>query len=131
MRCHYVRYHRRLCDSPKSRSNYVTNFVCYGLFGPLGVKKTLLTCTSILFFIVNLIKLVPNAPLGQRSIENLVFPAALLPLAPLGIWIGLKLHGIVSQELFYLISYVMMMAARCKLGWVGLSKGGYFKITVE
>ena len=115
----------------KSRSNYVTNFVCDGLFGPLGAKKTLFAGTSILFFIVNLIKLVPNALLGQRSIENLVFPAALLPLAPLGIWIGLKLHGIVSQELFYLISYVMMMAARCKLGWDGLSKGGYFKITVE
>ena len=105
--------------------------MCDGLFGPLGVKKTLLTCTSILFFIVNLIKLVPNALLGQRSIENLVFPAALLPLAPLGIWIGLKLHGIVSQELFYSISYVMMMAARGKLGWDGLAKGGYFKITVE
>lgn len=102
------------------------------MFGPLGEKKTLFAGTSILFFfVVNLIKLVPHALLGQLLIENLIVSAALLPLAPLGIWIGLKLHGIVSQELFYLISYVMMMAARCKLGWDGLSKGGYFKITVE
>ena len=90
------------------------------------MDKTLFVGTSIVFFfVVNLIKLFPYALLGQFSIENLVVSAALLPLAPLGIWIGLKLHGIVSQELFYWISYVMMMAAGCKLTWDGLTKGGY------
>ena len=93
---------------------------------PQKMDKTLFVGTSIVFFfVVNLIKLFPYALLGQFSIENLVVSAALLPLAPLGIWIGLKLHGIVSQELFYWISYVMMMAAGCKLTWDGLTKGGY------
>ena len=104
------------------------NFICCRK----KMDKTLFVGTSIVFFfVVNLIKSVPYALLGQLPIKNLVVSAALLPLAPLWIWISMKLHGIVYQELFYSISYVMMMAARCKLGWDGLSKGGYFKITVE
>lgn len=38
--------------------------------------------------------------LGQFSVENLIVSVVLLPLAPFEIWLGLKLHGLVSQSLF-------------------------------
>ena len=93
---------------------------------PLQMDKTLFVGTNVVFFFaINQIKLVPYAWLGQFSPENLIISAVLLPLAPLGIWLGLKLHGIVSQSLFYWISYSMMVIAGVKLIYDGLTKGGY------
>lgn len=93
---------------------------------PQQMDKTLFVGTNVVFFFaVNQIKLVPYAWLGQFSAENLIVSAVLLPLAPLGIWLGLKLHGIVSQSLFYWISYSMMIIAGVKLVYDGLTNGGY------
>lgn len=93
---------------------------------PQQMDKTLFVGTNVVFFFaVNQMKIVPYIWLGQFSFENLVIAAVLLPLAPLGIWLGLKLHGIVSQATFYWISYSTMVLAGCKLIWDGLVKGGY------
>ena len=93
---------------------------------PQQMNKTLLVGTNVVFFFaVNQMKLVPYAMLGQFSTENLMVSLVLLPLAPLGVWLGLKLHGIVSQTLFYWICYSSMIVAGSKLVWDGLSKGGY------
>ncbi|NQW01730.1 MAG: sulfite exporter TauE/SafE family protein, partial [Rhodospirillales bacterium] len=93
---------------------------------PQQMDKTLFVGTNVMFFFaINQMKLVPYAWLGQFSAENLIISAVLLPLAPFGIWLGLKLHGIVSQSLFYWISYSMMIVAGGKLLFDGLTKGGY------
>lgn len=93
---------------------------------PQQMDKTLFVGTNVVFFFaVNQMKLIPYAWLGQFSMENLIVSAVLLPLAPFGIWLGLKLHGMVSQSLFYWISYSMMVVAGCKLIYDGLTKGGY------
>lgn len=93
---------------------------------PQQMDKTLFVGTNVVFFFaLNQMKLVPYAWLGQFSTENLIVSAVLLPLAPFGIWLGLKLHGMVSQNLFYWISYSMMVLAGGKLVYDGLTKGGY------
>ncbi len=93
---------------------------------PQKMDKTLFVGTNVVFFfVVNQMKVVPYIWLGQFSFENLILAAVLLPLAPLGIWLGLKLHGIVSQTAFYWISYSTMVLAGLKLIWDGLVKGGY------
>ncbi len=93
---------------------------------PQKMDKTLFVGTNVVFFFtINQFKLLPYAWLGQFSVENLMVSAVLLPLAPFGIWLGLKLHGLVSQTLFYWISYSMMIIAGCKLLYDGLTKGGY------
>lgn len=44
-----------------------------------------------------------------------------LSAAPLGVWLGLRLHRMVSQALFYRLSYAMLVVAGAKLLWDGIS----------
>lgn len=88
---------------------------------PQRIDKTLYVGTTIwLFFIVNAVKLVPYSTLGLFSVRNLDTSLALLPLAPLGIWIGVRLHGLVDQALFYRIAYGLLFLTGLKLCWDGI-----------
>ena len=89
---------------------------------PQRIDKTLYVGTTVVFFlVVNYVKLVPYALIGQFSGINLVSALVLLPLAPLGVWLGLRLHRMVPEGLFYRIAYVMLFATGVKLVWDGLS----------
>ena len=44
----------------------------------------------------------------------------LLPLAPIGVWIGVRLARRISQVVFYRILYGGMFLTGCKLLWDGL-----------
>ena len=60
---------------------------------PQRLDKTLLAGTSVVFFlVVNYVKLVPYAFLGQLNPGNLAAALIFAPLAPLGIWLGVWLH---------------------------------------
>ena len=52
----------------------------------------------IFFLIVNYAKLIPYAQLGQFDTANLATALVLSPLAPVGIWLGLWLHGRVPER---------------------------------
>ena len=54
--------------------------------------------TVTLFTVVNLVKLVPYYFLDQFDSNNLLMSAILLPLAPLGIWLGIKIHHKVNDD---------------------------------
>jgi uncharacterized membrane protein YfcA len=89
---------------------------------PQKIDKTLYVGTTVWFFLaVNYVKLVPYTMLGLFSAENLGTSLILLPLAPLGVWAGVKLHTLVSQQLFYRIAYMLLMATGLKLCWDGVS----------
>lgn len=91
---------------------------------PQRLDKSLFVGTTVvLFFIMNYVKLVPYAYLGMLSSENLMTSLVLLPLAPLGVWLGLRLHHLVSQALFYRLMYLLTFAAGAKLIWDGLHLG--------
>jgi uncharacterized membrane protein YfcA len=88
---------------------------------PQRMDKSLFVGTTVIyFFIINYVKLVPFAYLGLLSTENLTTSLVLLPLAPIGVWLGLRLHDLVSQGLFYRLMYVLTFAAGVKLIWDGL-----------
>lgn len=57
--------------------------------------------TTILFAIVNAVKLVPYWALGQLSLANLKTVAALFPFAIAATFLGVKLTRVIPQELFY------------------------------
>ena len=81
---------------------------------PLRLDKTIVVGTSALFFaIVNALKLIPYALLGQLHFENLKVSVILLPVAPIGVLLGVFLHRRISNHIFYFMSYAM-------LGLVGL-----------
>lgn len=87
---------------------------------PLGLDKTRYVATSILFFaLINLIKLPPYAFLGQLDTSNLTTSLALLPLAPLGMWMGIYLHKKVPEGPFFLLAYGGLALAGAKLLYDG------------
>jgi uncharacterized protein len=91
---------------------------------PQRLEKSLFVGTTVmLFLIMNYVKLVPYAYLGMLSPENLTTSLVLLPLAPIGVWLGLRLHHLVSQALFYRLMYFLTFAAGVKLIWDGLHLG--------
>jgi uncharacterized membrane protein YfcA len=89
---------------------------------PQQMDKTIFVGTTVVFFtIVNLIKLVPYYFLGQLNGENLLLSLIFAPLAPLGVWIGLKLHDRVNQLLFYNLAYLFLLITGAKLLYDGFS----------
>ncbi|MCF8467174.1 MAG: sulfite exporter TauE/SafE family protein [Sneathiella sp.] len=89
---------------------------------PQKIDKTLYVGTSVwFFFAVNYVKLIPYGLLGQFSAENIGTSIALLPLAPLGIWLGVKAHKLIPEVIFYRIAYFLVLITGGKLFWDGLN----------
>ncbi|MEN8722657.1 MAG: sulfite exporter TauE/SafE family protein [Alphaproteobacteria bacterium] len=89
----------------------------------LGLKldKTLYVGTSVWFFAaLNLIKLGPFWAAEILDLSRLATAGVLLPLAPLGMWLGIKLHKLVPERPFYRIAYILLFAAGLRLLWSGV-----------
>ena len=69
------------------------------------------------FFVINLAEWVPYAWLGLLDARNLGTSLVLLPLAPLGVWIGVRIARRINQQLFYRFIYVGMLLTGLKLMW--------------
>jgi len=83
---------------------------------PQRMEKTIFVGTSVVFFaIVNYLKLIPYGLLGQLSTNNLGLSLLFAPLAPLGIWLGLRLERRIPEKPFYRLSYAILFATGCKL----------------
>ena len=89
---------------------------------PLRLNKTSYQATTVVYYLViNYVKLVPYAWLGQLSRENLTTSAALFPVALIGVTCGLWLHDRIPQALFYRACYVFLFLAGLKLLYDGVS----------
>lgn len=85
---------------------------------PLGLSPVRFTGTmAYFFFVINLAKWVPYAWLGLLDARNLGTSLVLLPLAPLGVWIGVRIARRLNQQLFYRFIYVGMLLTGLKLIW--------------
>jgi len=71
--------------------------------------------TVAFFFMLNWLKAPMFAWLGQLDFDNLATSLVLLPLAPLGIWIGRTLHDRVDERVFYRIIYASLLLIGAKL----------------
>jgi uncharacterized membrane protein YfcA len=88
---------------------------------PQRLDKTVLVGTNMIYFlVVNYAKLPAYGWLGLLSGDNVLTALALAPLAPLGIWLGVRLNRVVSQVWFYRVSYAFLLAAGLKLLYDGL-----------
>jgi len=87
---------------------------------PMRLPPLVFTGTmAAFFFTVNLSKWVPYAWLGLLDWRNMATSLALLPLAPVGVWIGVRLAHRIKPVLFYRLIYVGMFLTGCKLVWDG------------
>lgn len=76
--------------------------------------------TAVFFAVVNYVKLLPYAMLGQFDGANLQSSAWLAPLAVVGIWLGYYLHHRMPEKVFFQIAYIMLFITGCKLIFDGL-----------
>jgi uncharacterized membrane protein YfcA len=75
----------------------------------------------LLFAVINYVKLIPYAWLGQLSVENLTTSLVLSPLAPVGVYIGVWLTRVVSNAYFFRIIYVALLVVGARLLWDGFA----------
>lgn len=89
---------------------------------PLRLSPVKFTATmAFFFFVVNLSKWIPYGLLGLLDWRNMATSLVLLPLAPLGVWIGVRLARRIGQVLFYRFLYAGMLLTGVKLLWDGLA----------
>ncbi|MBK6593399.1 MAG: sulfite exporter TauE/SafE family protein [Burkholderiales bacterium] len=88
---------------------------------PLKLSPIKFTATmAFFFFVVNLCKWIPYAWLGLLDMRNMTTSLVLLPIAPIGVWIGVHWARRISQVLFYRFLYAGMLLTGLKLVWDGL-----------
>jgi uncharacterized membrane protein YfcA len=85
---------------------------------PLRLSPVKFTATmAFFFFIINLAKWVPYAWLGLLDMRNLATSLVLLPIAPIGVLVGVRLARRINQVLFYRLLYLGMLLTGVKLVW--------------
>jgi uncharacterized membrane protein YfcA len=88
---------------------------------PLKLEKSIYQGTSVLFFTsINYLKLIPYFFLGQLSMTNVKTSLTLLPVAFIGVYLGIILHKRMSQELFFKLAYLFLFLTGLKLTWDGV-----------
>lgn len=88
---------------------------------PLRLSPIQFTASmAVFFFVINLSKWIPYGLLGLLDLRNMATSLMLLPLAPLGVWTGVRLAKRISPLVFYRVLYVGMLLTGCKLLWDGL-----------
>jgi uncharacterized membrane protein YfcA len=87
---------------------------------PMRLPPLLFTGTmAVFFFVLNLSKWVPYAWLGLLDMRNMATSVVLLPVAPIGVVIGVRLARRISPVLFYRMVYAGMLLTGLKLVWDG------------
>ena len=87
---------------------------------PLRLPPLVFAATmSVYFTVLNLSKWVPYAWLGLLDTRNMATSVALLPFAPIGVWVGVRLAHRIKPLLFYRLVYTGMFLTGVKLVWDG------------
>ena len=85
---------------------------------PLKLKPVVFTATAAyFFFVINLAKWIPYAWLGLLDSRNFYTALVLMPLAPIGVWAGVRVARRIQPTLFYRLVYTGMFLTGCKLLW--------------
>jgi uncharacterized membrane protein YfcA len=91
---------------------------------PMRMEPMRFTATSAVFFgAVNLSKWIPYAALGLIDRSNIITSVVLLPLAPLGVWLGIRMARVISPLWFYRLAYSGMVLTGIKLLYDGTIGG--------
>ena len=88
---------------------------------PLRLSPITFTATMATFFAaVNLSKWLPYAWLGLIDWRNMTTALVLVPLAPLGVWLGVRMVRHIRPDWFYRLAYSGMFLTGVKLLWDGV-----------
>jgi hypothetical protein len=88
---------------------------------PLRLEPLRYAATAAVFFAaVNLSKWIPYAWLGLIDLRNMATALVLMPLAPLGVWLGVWATKRIDPAWFYRLAYAGMALTGFKLLYDGL-----------
>ena len=89
---------------------------------PLGLPKAIYAGTTSTFFCVaNLLKAGPWIMLGGPSRGLWTLTALCVPVVPLGVWVGWRLHARLDQLQLYRACYALLVVTAFKLLWDGVA----------
>jgi hypothetical protein len=114
-----------LCSTTSGFTSFVAHaggppLMAYVL--PLKLAPVVASATIAVYFaVINLVKLMPFAALGLLDARNLATSLLLLPVAPLGVWLGVWLVRRTDPTWFYRLAYIGMGVAGFKLLWDGIA----------
>ncbi|WP_074221591.1 sulfite exporter TauE/SafE family protein [Rhodovulum sp. ES.010] len=87
-----------------------------------GIGKTAYQATTVIaFWAINLFKAVPYGFLGIFTAQTLLADLVLAPVALLGAWLGVRAHHVVSERLFFGVTYTALGVIGVKLIWDGVT----------
>jgi len=87
----------------------------------LGLPKALYAGTTSIFFTLgNLVKFVPWLWVGGTSKAMWWLMAMAVPVIPLGVWLGWRLHESLDQKQLYRLCYGLLVITALKLLWDGV-----------
>ncbi len=85
---------------------------------PMRLSPVRFTATmAFFFFVINLCKWIPYGWLGLLDLRNMSTSLVLLPVAPIGVWVGVKIARRINPVLFYRLVYLGMFLTGSKLVW--------------
>lgn len=107
-----------------------TSFIAHAGGPPISMyllrrrlDRTAFVATTVVFFaVVNYLKLIPYAWLGQLDSANLQTSLVLAPLAPLGIGLGVWLHNHVTDRIFFQVAYTLLFLVGLRLVFAGVTE---------
>lgn len=87
---------------------------------PLRMQPVAFAATmSVFFFVLNLSKWIPYGWLGLLDLKNMSTSVALLPFAPIGVIVGVRMAHRIQPQLFYRLVYLGMLLTGLKLVYDG------------
>ncbi|WP_224501831.1 sulfite exporter TauE/SafE family protein [Celeribacter litoreus] len=107
----------------------ITSFISHAGGPPAAVymltkrldKMTYQATSVLVFWAVNIMKVVPYSFVGIFSKQTLTADLMLLPFAVLGVLFGVWMHHKVSEKLFFGLTYVFLAVTGTKLIWEALA----------
>jgi len=88
----------------------------------LGLPKAIYAGTTSIFFTIgNAIKVVPWLWVARPTADLWLMMLICLPVIPLGVWLGWRLHERLNQQQLYCLCYLLLVVTACKLLWDGLT----------
>lgn len=108
-----------------------TSFVAHAGGPPIGFYVLPLRLTplrfaatmAVFFAAINAAKWLPYAWLGLIDLTNMSTSMVLAPLAPVGVWLGVRVVRVIPQALFYRIFHLGLLLTGSKLLWDGVRGG--------
>lgn len=84
-------------------------------------KTTYQATTVLVFWAINIAKFIPYSFMGIFTVQTLLADLFLAPAALIGAWLGVRAHFLISERVFFALTYALLTCTGAKLIWDALA----------